>query len=148
MKVILLKDVPGTGRAGAICEVKEGHARNYLIPRGLAVPASEGAVRALQAQQDAVQRRAERQRAQTQELQQRLQGLVLEIRSRAGQGGRLFGAVTSQQIADALVSKGFSISRKQVELEDPIRVEGFYRVPVRIAPGVVVEVDLNVTGIR
>ncbi|MDR7521709.1 MAG: 50S ribosomal protein L9 [Armatimonadota bacterium] len=148
MKVILLKDVPGTGRAGAICEVKEGHARNYLIPRGLAVPASDGAVRALQAQQDAVQRRAERQRARTQELQQRLQGLVLEIRSRAGQGGRLFGAVTAQQIADALVSKGFAISRKQVELENPIRVEGFYRVPVRIAPGVVVEVDLNVTGIR
>jgi len=148
MKVILLKDVPGTGKVGAVCEVKEGHARNYLIPRGLAVPASEGAVRALKEQKDAVQRRAERQRAEAQEVVQRLQGLVLEVHSRAGQGGRLFGAVTSQQIADALAKKGFAISRKQVELEDPIRVEGFYRVPVRVAPGVVIQVDLNVTGIR
>jgi large subunit ribosomal protein L9 len=148
MKVILLKDVPGTGKTGAICEVKEGHARNYLIPRGLAMPASEGAVRALAQQQQTSHRRAERARAETVGQVERLQGLVLEIRGKAGEGGKLFGSVTSQQIADALSKRGFAITRKQIELDEPIRVEGFYRVPIRVAPGVVVHVDLNVIGIR
>jgi large subunit ribosomal protein L9 len=148
MKVILLKDVPGTGAAGEIKEVKEGHARNYLIPRGLAMPASEGAVRALTNQQRAVERRAERQRRESEELIERLKGLVLEIRSRAGEGGKLFGSITSQQIAEALVQKGFDISRKQVELHEPVRLQGFYQVPVRVAPGVVVKIDLNVIGTK
>ncbi len=148
MKVILLKDVPGTGAAGEIRDVKEGHARNYLIPRGLATPASEGAVRALAKQKQVVEQRAERKRHETEELVERLKGVVLEIRGRAGEGGRLFGSVTSQQVADALARKGFDISRKQVELHEPIRIEGFYQVPVRVASGVVIKVDLNVIGTR
>lgn len=148
MKVILVKDVPGTGRAGEVHEVKEGHARNYLIPRGLAMPATEGAVRALASQKAAEARRVERRRHETEALVARLEGLVLEIRARAGDGGRLFGSVTSQQVADALAKRGFALSRKQVELDEPIRAEGFYRVPVRVAPGVVVHVDLNVVGQR
>jgi large subunit ribosomal protein L9 len=148
VKVILLKDVPGTGAAGEVREVKEGHARNYLIPRGLAVPASEGAVRALANQKLAEQRRAQRKQHQVDQQVERLRSIVLEIRSRAGEGGRLFGSVTSQQIAEALAQKGLAISRKQIELEEPIRVEGFYQVPVRVAPGVVVQVDLNVIGAR
>jgi large subunit ribosomal protein L9 len=148
MKVILLKDVPGTGSAGEVKEVKEGHARNYLIPRGLAMPASEGAVRALANQKQAVERRVERQRHETEELIERLKGLVLEIRGRAGEGGRLFGSVTSQQVAEALSRRGFDISRKQVELHEPIRIEGFYQVPVRVAPGVVIRIDLNVIGTK
>lgn len=148
MKVILLKDVPGTGATGALCEVKEGHARNYLFPRGLAIPASEGAVRTLANQRQAAQRRAERERTEATGLVDRLQGLVLEVRGRAGEGGKLFGSVTSQHIADALARRGFSISRKQIELEDPIRVEGFYKVPIRIAPGVTAHVELNVVTTR
>jgi large subunit ribosomal protein L9 len=148
MKVILLKDVPGTGSAGEVKEVKEGHARNYLIPRGLAMPASEGAVRALANQKQAVERRVERQRHETEELIERLKGLVLEIRGRAGEGGRLFGSVTSQQVAEALTRRGFDVSRKQVELDEAIRIEGFYQVPVRVAPGVVIRIDLNVIGTK
>lgn len=148
MKVILLKDVPGTGSAGEVKEVKEGHARNYLIPRGLAMPASEGAVRALANQKQAVERRVERQRHETEELIEQLKGLVLEIRGRAGEGGRLFGSVTSQQVAEALTRRGFDVSRKQVELDEAIRIEGFYQVPVRVAPGVVIRIDLNVIGTK
>ncbi|MDQ7858591.1 MAG: 50S ribosomal protein L9 [Armatimonadota bacterium] len=148
MKVILLKDVPGTGAAGEVKEVKDGHARNYLIPRGLAMPASEGAVRSLAGRKQAEQRRLERQRSETDELVARLKGLVLEVRGRAGEGGRLFGSVTPQQVAEALAARGFAITRKQIELEEPIRVEGFYQVPVRVAPGVVVHVDLNVIATR
>ena len=114
----------------------------------IAVPASEGAVRSLVNQKRAVERRAERVRLEAEELIERLKGLVLEIRGRAGEGGRLFGSVTSQQVADALAKRGFAISRKQVELDEPIRIEGFYHVPIRVAPGRVVNVDLNVVGTK
>jgi large subunit ribosomal protein L9 len=76
----------------------------------------------------------------------RLERLVLEIRGKAGKGGRLFGSITSQQIAEALIRRGFSVTRKQIELEEPIRVEGFYKVPIRVGAGAVVQVDLNVIG--
>lgn len=148
MKVILLKDVPGTGKAGTVSEVKEGHARNYLIPRGLAVEATAGALRSLERQHQVVQHRADRQRDEVTEQVHRLEGLVLEIRGKAGEGGRLFGSVTSQQIADALAAKGFAVSRKHVELDEPIKAEGFYKVPIRLHPGVVIHVDLNVVGTR
>lgn len=148
MKVVLLKDVPGTGKAGTVVEVKEGHARNYLLPRGLAMEATEGALRQLEDRRRAAQQRLERERQAIAEQKRRLEALVLEIRARAGERGRLFGAVTSQQIAEALAARGFPVTRKQVELDDPIRVEGFYKVPVRLRPGVVVQVEVNVTGHR
>ena len=148
MKVILLKDVPGTGKAGTLSDVKEGHARNFLIPRGLAVEATPGALRALERQHQALQHRADRERDEVTAQVQRLEGLVLEIRGKAGEGGRLFGSVTSQQIAEALAAKGYTVTRKQVELDEPIKVEGFYKVPIRLRPGVVVHVDLNVVGNR
>ncbi len=146
MKVILLKDVPGTGKAGSVSDVKEGHARNYLIPRGLAVEASEGALRDLEQRKRAVQHHADREREEVAAQVRRLEGLVLEIRGKAGVGGRLFGSITSQQIAETLIRRGFSVTRKQIELEEPIRVEGFYKVPIRVHAGVVVQVDLNVIG--
>jgi len=148
VKVILLKDVPGTGKAGTLSDVKEGHARNFLIPRGLAVEATPGALRALERQHQAVQHRADRERDEVTAQVQRLEGLVLEIRGKAGEGGRLFGSVTSQQIAEALAAKGYTVTRKQVELDEAIKVEGFYKVPIRLRPGVVVHVDLNVVGNR
>jgi large subunit ribosomal protein L9 len=148
VKVVLLKDVPGTGKAGTVVEVKEGHARNYLLPRGLAMEATEGALRQLEDRRRAAQQRLERERQAIAEQKRRLEALVLEIRARAGERGRLFGAVTSQQIAEALAARGFPVTRKQVELDDPIRVEGFYKVPVRLRPGVVVQVEVNVTGHR
>lgn len=148
MKVVLLKDVAGTGKAGTLAEVKEGYARNYLIPRGLAVEATPGALRTLERQHQSVQRRAGRERDEVSAQVRRLEELVLEIRGKAGEGGRLFGSVTSQQIADALAAQGIAVTRKQVELDEPIKIEGFFKVPIRLRPGVVVEVDLNVVGTR
>ena len=148
MKVVLLRDVPGTGKAGTVTEVKEGHARNYLIPRGLAEEATPGALRSLERQHQAVQHRADRERDQASAQAHRLEGLVLEIRGKAGEGGRLFGSVTSQHIADALAAKGIAVTRKQVELDEPIKIEGFFKIPVRLRPGGVVHVDLNVIGTR
>jgi large subunit ribosomal protein L9 len=148
VKVVLLKDVAGTGKAGTVAEVKEGYARNYLFPRGLAVEATAGALRALEHQHQSVQHRAERERDEVSAQVQRLEGLVLEIRGKAGEGGRLFGSVTSQHIAEALAARGLAVTRKQVELDEPIKIEGFFKVPIRLRPGVVVHVDLNVVGTR
>jgi large subunit ribosomal protein L9 len=148
VKVVLLKDVAGTGKAGSVAEVKEGYARNYLIPRGLALEATAGALRALEHRHQSAQHRAERERDEVSAQVQRLEGLVLEIRGKAGEGGRLFGSVTSQQVAEALAARGFAVTRKQVELDEPIKIEGFFKVPIRLRPGVVVHVDLNVVGSR
>ncbi|MDQ7820621.1 MAG: 50S ribosomal protein L9 [Armatimonadota bacterium] len=144
MKVVLLADVRGLGRAGDVVEVKDGYARNYLLPRGLAAEATAGRVRAMQDRQQARARRQEREQEQAARLAEALKGTVVEVRARAGEGGRLFGSVTAADIAEALAARGFDVSKRQVELEEPIKAAGVYTVPVRIAPGVVARVEVNV----
>jgi len=107
MRVILLKDVPALGKAGVVKEVKEGYARNYLIPRGLAAEATERNLRALEGQRKAVADRTERERTESEHLASGLESALIEIAARGGEGGRLFGSVTTQDIADALVRAGF-----------------------------------------
>jgi len=148
MKVILLQDVPALGRAGALVEVKEGYARNYLFPRELAREATEGAIRDRETRQRAAEQRRGREQKEAEDLAQSLSGLILEIKARTGAEGRLFGAVTAQQIADALQKRGFEITKKHVELEHPIRIEGFHRVAVRLPTGRLVRVDVNVVGMK
>lgn len=148
MKVILLKEVAGLGAAGAVKEVKEGYARNYLFPRGLAVEATEGNLRTLTLQQEAAAERTRRERQETAHLARTLEQALIEIHAKGGEGGRLFGAVTAHQISDALVARGFVVSKKQVELEAPIKAAGFYKVPVRVGPGIVARVDVNVVVVK
>lgn len=144
MKVILLRDVPALGKAGAIKEVKEGYARNYLIPRGLAAEATEGNLRSLERQQRAHANRAERERSDVEQLAASLGRAVVEIRARGGEGGRLFGSITAQDLADELGRRGVQVTKRQIELEEPIKSAGFYKVPVRVGLGVVAHVDVNV----
>jgi large subunit ribosomal protein L9 len=146
MKVILLKDVAGLGPAGVVKEVKEGYARNFLFPRGLAREATEGALRALQQQHHTHREREDHKQAEARQLAGALEATVVEVAARAGESGRLFGSVTAQDIADALAARGYNVSKKQVELDDPIHAVGFFKVPIRIAPGVVARVDINVVG--
>lgn len=146
MKVILLKNVPGLGERGQVKEVKDGYAHNYLLPRGLAAEATPGNVRSLEGQRQAVQDRARRERDDTEHLASQIAQIILEIPTRAGEGGRLFGAVTAQNVADALAGQGVRVSKRQVELDEPIKTAGSYKVPVRISPGVVVQVEVNVLG--
>ncbi|MGH2347982.1 MAG: 50S ribosomal protein L9 [bacterium] len=148
MKVILLKDVAGLGRAGAVKEVKEGYARNFLLPRGLAQQATEGAMRVLREKQQSQQDREGHRQAEARALAAALENSVVEIKARAGEGGRLFGSVTAQDIADAIAARGYNVSKKQVELDDPIHAVGFFKVPVRVAPGVLARVDINVVGVQ
>lgn len=148
MRVILLRDVPSLGRAGALVEVKEGYARNYLLPRGLAREATDGALRARETLARAARDRNDRRQREAEELTHALAGVTLEVQARAGAGGRLFGAVTAGDIAEALQRRGFEVNKKQVDLAHPIRLEGFHRVGVRLATGRVVQVEVNVVGVK
>jgi large subunit ribosomal protein L9 len=146
MKVILVKDVPSLGKAGSVVEVREGYARNYLLPRGLAREATEGQLRALEEERAALDRKLARERERAAEAARALRGRTVRIPAKAGSSGRLFGAVTAQQIAEALRQMGFAVDRKQVDLSEPIKSVGTYRVTVRLPHGQQAEVEVQVTG--
>mgnify|MGYP000643135735 CR=1 FL=1 len=146
MKVILRQDVENLGKMGDIVEVRDGYARNYLIPRGLAYYASEGAIRRLEQEKRQYQRRLERERISAQELAAQLEQLVLSIPMRVGEEGRLFGSVTPQMIADELSLRGFTIDRRAIVLEEPIRSLGTFEVKIKLHPEVMATVKLWVTS--
>jgi large subunit ribosomal protein L9 len=148
MKVILLKDVPALGQVGMVKEVKDGYARNYLLPRGLAAEATESSLRTLEGQQRAQAQRTQRDRTEAEKLAAGLEAAVIEISGRGGEGGRLFGSITAQDVAEALTRAGFGVTKKQVELNEPIRTAGFYKVPVRIGLGIIAQVDVNVVATK
>lgn len=148
MKIILLKDVPALGQAGMVKEVKEGYARNYLLPRGLAAEATEGTLKSLEGQLRARAERTQRDRAEAEKHASALETAVIEIAGRGGEGGRLFGSITAQDVADALGRAGFSVTKKQIELNEPIKTAGFYKIPVRIGTGIVARVDVNVVATK
>jgi large subunit ribosomal protein L9 len=144
MKVILLKDVASLGRAGDVREVKDGHARNYLMPRGLAAPATESNLQALEQTKAAAGRREARVNEELSALKGRLESLVVEVRARAGGDGRLFGSITAQDVVDGIQAKGVGISKKQIDLQEPIKATGFYKVPIRLSPRHTAMVEVNV----
>lgn len=148
MKIILLKDVPALGQAGVVKDVKDGYARNYLLPRGLAAQATDTSLRLLAGEQRTKTERTQRDRAEAEKVAAALQTAVVEVPGRAGEGGRLFGSITAQDVADALTRAGFTITKKQVELAEPIKTAGFYKVPVRIGSGIVAQVDVNVVATK
>ncbi len=144
MKVILTKDVTALGNIGAVVDVAKGYARNFLIPQGLAMEATKGALAQVeQMKAKYVQVRAkEQQTAQIWAAQ--LEGETVTIAQRVGEEDRLYGSVNRAMIAEALAAKGFDIDRKQLELEEPIKKLGTYEIAVRLAPevkaGITVEV--------
>ncbi len=147
MKVYFLQDVPGVARAGEIKEVAEGYARNYLIPRRLAVVATEAVIEQVRARQAAEARRAAREAEELRELAARLEGLTVTLQARAGKEGRLYGSVTAADIAAAISAQvGRPIDRRRVELAEPIRKTGEYRVVVRLGRDLAPRVNVAVVG--
>ncbi|CCQ96456.1 ribosomal protein L9 [[Clostridium] ultunense Esp] len=144
MRVIFQKDVKGQGKKGEIKEVAEGFARNYLIPKGLAVPATESNLKQMAAKEKSEERRALERLQQAKELAEKLKELELVIPAKAGTGGRLFGAITSKQIAEELTTKKIDLDKKKIELPEPIRMLGRYTVKVHLHPEVTVNLTLNV----
>ncbi len=145
MKVVLTQDVPKLGDAGTIQTVKDGYARNYLIPQGFAEMATPGMVKQVEERQAADARRIAKLEEEMRDLANRIAATKLEIVARVGEQGRLFGSVTSSDIADQLSSAlGEEIDRRKVELDEPIRTIGEFQVPVRLVGRLVPEVSVRV----
>ncbi|MCM8768870.1 MAG: 50S ribosomal protein L9 [Candidatus Omnitrophica bacterium] len=143
MKVVFLKEVPGQGRPGEIKEVKPGYARNYLLPYGLAEEATESVLNRLQREQQQRRARAKKLRREAEEIRRKLEKTSITIRAKAGQDDKLFGAVTSEDIAQAIKEHtGLEIDRHQVILEQPLKKLDIYKVPIRVAEGVEAEVKV------
>lgn len=144
IEVILRRDIPKLGKAGDIVRVKDGYARNYLIPKGLAIPANQRNIRALESQRKIILAKAERERKKAQSLAEKLQGLTITLYRRVVEEGRLYGSVSAVDIAKALEEKGYAVDRRQIELENPIKTVGTFEVNVRVAPDIVVPIKVEV----
>jgi large subunit ribosomal protein L9 len=145
-EAILLKDVEGIGERGTVIDVSKGYLRNYLIPRKLAQPATKGAIQAAQRKAQAETRAKEQAVTRSQENADLLNRTVLTISQQAGEDGRLFGSVTTQDIAEAIrEARGITVDRRRVHLEEPIRHVGTYMVVVEVDDGVTATVKTIVT---
>lgn len=133
MKVIFLKDVKGQGKKGEIKEVSEGYAQNFLLPRGMVKLATDGNVKNQEMQAVSEQKRKQQEKEDAVELGKKLEELTISIKAKAGEGGRLFGAITSKQVAEGLASEfGIKIDKRKIEMHDPIRTLGVTQVPVKL----------------
>lgn len=144
MEVILREDVPQLGQRGDLVKVKPGYARNYLIPRKLAMPATAGARKQVADMKAANARKDAREKSGAESLAAQLGELTLTLSAKAGEQDQLFGSVTTMDIAAALEAKGFNIDRRTIELEEPIKTIGEYSVPVRLHHQVAAAVKVNV----
>ncbi|CAM4201078.1 MULTISPECIES: 50S ribosomal protein L9 [Saccharibacillus] len=132
MKVIFLKDVKGQGKKGDVKEVSEGYAQNFLFKNGVAKPATDGNVKTLENQHAAEEKRKENEKQEAVDLGKKLEEVTVQIKAKSGEGGRLFGAITSKQIGEALSKQGFKVDKRKIELEEPIRTLGVTQVPVKL----------------
>lgn len=133
MKVILKKDVNGTGKAGEIANVNDGFARNMLIPKGFAVEATPANVRVLEKEKAMIEQQAADNKANAEKLAGEFKDKKIVIKTKAGEGGRLFGSITSKDIADAVKAQlGIEIDKKKIDLEGPIKQLGTSRVPIKL----------------
>src|SRR3954451_19713797 len=145
-QAILLKDVDGVGHRGAVVDVSKGYLRNFLIPRKLATAATKGALADAQRSEAAHARAAADRASAAQEHAEQLNKTVLTISQQAGEDGRLFGSVTTQDIAEAIKeARGFDVDRRKIHLEEPIRHVGTYMVVVEVDDGVTSTVKTIVT---
>jgi large subunit ribosomal protein L9 len=136
MEVILREDVKSLGKAGELVRVKPGYARNFLLPKGLAYEATEGNRKRIAGEAKARATRLAGEQAEAQSLANALAGLSLTLSAKAGEGDRLFGSITAQDIADAVAAKGLQVDKRKIELEHPIKTLGTHTVPVRLHPEV------------
>jgi large subunit ribosomal protein L9 len=144
MEVILQEDVPNLGPIGTIVRVKDGYARNFLLPRGLAVVANRRTLHVLEHQQRVVAAKADRLRKQGEALAQQLAAVKITVTARAGEEGRLFGSVTNIDIERVLRQRGFAIERRRILLEEPIKALGTFTVPVQVAPALQATITVTV----
>ena len=133
MKVILLQDVKGKGKKGQMLEVSDGYARNFMLPKKLAVEATADAINTLRMNDKAAAEKAAKERAEALEISKQLKELILVVTAKGGGAGRLFGSVTNQEIADALKAKtGIALDKRKIVISDPIKSVGTYTVTCKL----------------
>ena len=133
MKVILQQDVKGQGKKGQLIEVAEGYARNFLLPRKLAVPATADAMNTMRLQEKAKRAEEARQRSEALEIVEKLKNSPVKIAARAGANGKLFGAVTSKEVSDALLAQhGIELGKQKIVMDEPIKAYGSYQLKAKL----------------
>jgi large subunit ribosomal protein L9 len=132
MEVILRQAVENLGKPGDVVKVKNGYARNYLLPHNLAYEATPGNLKRIQQERDRLEAAENQRRSTAQELASKLEQVSLTFSARVGEEGKLFGSVTAADVAQQLEQQGFHIEKRQIDLHEPIKALGVYRVPVRL----------------
>jgi large subunit ribosomal protein L9 len=146
MEVILREDIEKLGHRGEVVKVAPGYARNFLLPKKLAVTATASNKKIVEQERDAYLRREAKAKNEAEDLGRMLSSLTVTISQRAGEEGHLFGSVTAKDIADGLERQNFTIDRRKIQLDDPIKNTGDYKVPVRLHREVTVEVAVSVVA--
>jgi large subunit ribosomal protein L9 len=144
IEVILREDIKTLGRAGEMVRVKPGYARNYLLPQGLAYEATEGNRKRIAAETRVRTARNQAERTEAERVAGTLSGVTITLSGKAGEEGKLFGSITSQDVADALARQGHTVDRRRIELEHPIKTTGTHTVSVRLHPEVHAELRVSV----
>jgi len=143
-KVLLREDVDDLGARGEIVRVRAGYARNYLLPRNLAVEATAGNVKGIEAERAALLKKEAKERATAEAQSQQMGALVLDFKRKAGEQGALYGSVTSMDIAEELKERGYEIDRHRIHLREPLKRLGEYSVPVRLHRDVTIDLQVKV----
>ena len=146
MKLILKEDVDNLGDMGNVVEVKNGYGRNYLIPRDLAVEANTKNIKQMEHQQMLLQSKIKKAKLEGQDLAAKISAISISIDVKSGEEGKLFGSVTSKDIAEAITAQGVEIDKRKINLQDPIKRLGEYEIPVRVRQDVNATVKLEVKG--
>jgi large subunit ribosomal protein L9 len=146
MKVILLQDIRGKGKKGQMIEASDGYARNFLLPRKMAIEATADNVNTMKMNDKAKAEQQAREKAQAQEFAEKLKKLTVEIPAKAGSGGRLFGSVTSDQISEALKKQhGITIDKKKIVQDEPIRSFGTFTLKAKLGYEIVATITVHVS---
>ncbi len=132
MKVILLQDVKGKGKKGQMLEVSDGYARNYMLPRKMAIEATADAINTMRMNDKVTAERIAREKAEALEISKQLRAMTLTVTAKGGGAGRLFGSVTNQEIADALAKNGIKLDKRKIVISDPIKSVGTYTVTCKL----------------
>ena len=144
MKVILQKDVPALGDAGDITEVAEGYARNYLLPNRLVIVANESSRKAIEHQKKLIKIKKDKRKKASEGIAGSISGLEITIPAQVGEEGKLFGSITTMDIAKQLKEKGFTVDKRKIQLDAPIRQEGEYMVTIKLDEGISASVKVIV----
>jgi large subunit ribosomal protein L9 len=145
MKIILLQDVKGQGKKGDVINASDGYARNFLFPKNLAIEATAGNMKTLDEQKQAQQNKKDRELSDAKALAEKIEQQTVQIKTKAGEGGRLFGSVTSKEIAEAFEKQHkIQLDKRKIVLAEPIKEKGTRTIDVKIYPGVVAKLKVNV----